>query len=284
MTTTAAQDTLNIIVTGGGRGLGFEMAQALMEAGHRVLITGARAGDELQTAADDLQRLAGPQRSARGVQAFAMQADVASWEDCQRVAQACVAQWGRIDGLVNNAGRGMLEISETFNTKAALFWLAEPQGFKNIIDANVVGPFMMARACVPGMVAQGFGRVVNISTSAVTMVRTGYSPYGPSKSALEAMSAVWAKDLDGSGVTCNVLLPGGATDTKLLPGDGSNRRGADGQLLLPSLMRRPIVWLMSTQAQTTGARYVAKNWPGDLEGQAAAERARTPASALPAIM
>ena len=284
MSNTAAQETLNIIVTGGGRGLGFEMAQALIKVGHRVLITGARAGDELQSAAESLQRLAGPQKSAQGLQAIAMQADVANWEDCQGVADACISQWGRIDGLVNNAGRGMREISETFNVEPALFWRADPQGFKNIIDANVLGPFMMARACVPGMVAQGFGRVVNISTSAVTMVRTGYSPYGPSKSALEAMSAVWAKDLEGSGVTCNVLLPGGATDTQLLPGDGSSRRGADGQLLSPSLMRRPIVWLMSTQAQTTGARYVAKNWPDDLEGQAAAERARTPASALPGIM
>ncbi|PHX98170.1 MAG: short-chain dehydrogenase [Rhodospirillaceae bacterium] len=284
MITTAAQETLNIIVTGGGRGLGFEMAQALMEAGHRVLITGARAGDELQSAANDLQRLACPQRSAHGVQALAMQADVANWDDCQRVAQACIDHWGRIDGLVNNAGRGMREISEIFNVEPALFWRADPRGFKNIIDANVMGPFMMARACVPGMVAQGFGRVVNISTSTVTMVRTGYSPYGPSKSALEAMSAVWAKDLYGSGVTCNVLLPGGATDTKLLPGDGSSRRGADGQLLSPILMRRPIVWLMSNQAQITGARYIAKNWPDDLEGQAAAEQARTPANALPGIM
>ena len=284
MTTSSATERLNIIVTGGGRGLGYEMAQALVEAGHRVLITGARASQELQQAAQHLNEIAGPERTAQGEQAVALQADVALWDDCQRVAQACLQRWGRIDGLVNNAGRGMREISETFNIEPALFWQADPQGFRNIVEANVVGPFMMARACVPVMVAQGFGRVVNISTSAVTMVRTGYSPYGPSKSALEAMSAVWAKDLAGSGVTCNVLLPGGATDTQLLPGDGNSRRGADGMLLSPSLMRQPIVWLMSRQADTTGARYIAKNWPTGIEAQAAAAQARTPANALPGIM
>lgn len=284
MTTSSATERLNIIVTGGGRGLGYEMAQALVEAGHRVLITGARASQELQQAAQHLNEIAGPERTAQGEQAVALQADVALWDDCQRVAQACLQRWGRIDGLVNNAGRGMREISETFNIEPALFWQADPQGFRNIVEANVVGPFMMARACVPAMVAQGFGRVVNISTSAVTMVRTGYSPYGPSKSALEAMSAVWAKDLAGSGVTCNVLLPGGATDTQLLPGDGNSRRGADGMLLSPSLMRQPIVWLMSRQADTTGARYIAKNWPNGIEAQAAAAQARTPANVLPGIM
>ena len=284
MNTSSLPVPQNIIVTGGGRGLGYEMAQALVEAGHRVLITGTRASQELQSAAAHLQQLAGSLRSGQGEQAFAMQADVANWGDCQLVAQACLERWGRIDGLVNNAGRGMREISESFNVEPALFWQANPQGFRNIIDANVIGPFMMARACVPSMVKQGFGRVVNISTSAVTMVRTGYSPYGPSKSALEAMSAIWSKDLAGSGVTCNVLLPGGATDTQLLPGDGSSRRGADGLLLSPRLMRRPIVWLMSEQSHTTGARYIAKNWPNDLEGQEAAEQARTPGNAQPSIM
>jgi 3-oxoacyl-[acyl-carrier protein] reductase len=201
------------------------------------------------------------------------------------VANRCLEAFGRIDALINNAGRGMLEISQTFNTEPALFWKADPQGFRNIVDANVTGAFLMARACVPAMVAQGSGRVVNISTSQVTMVRTGYCPYGPSKAALEAMSVVWAKDLQGTGVSVNVLLPGGAADTRLLPGSGSGRRGADGNLLSPALMRAPIVWLMGQAGtEVTGQRYVARLWPEGMDGEQAAEKARSPAHELPAIM
>jgi 3-oxoacyl-[acyl-carrier protein] reductase len=271
--------TRNVIITGGGRGLGWEMADALVQAGHRVLVTGARAPDELEAAC-----VRWNQGRVAPVSAWRL-ADVAQWADCQAVAAQCIATFGRIDGLVNNAGRGMREISEEFNRKPALFWQADPQGFRNIVEANVQGAFLMARACVPAMVAQGYGRVVNISTSQVTMVRTGYCPYGPSKAALEAMSVIWSRDLQGTGVTTNVLLPGGATDTALLPGSGSDRRGADGQLLAPSLMRAPLLWLMTgADSSANGHRYVAKLWPQDLPADQAAARARSPATELPAIM
>jgi NAD(P)-dependent dehydrogenase (short-subunit alcohol dehydrogenase family) len=271
--------SMAIIVTGGARGLGWEMADALLQAGHRVLITGAREPDALEAACSAWNQGQAQPR------ALSMTADVSRWDDCQAVARRCADEFGRIDGLVNNAGRGMLEISPTFNTEPALFWQADPQGFRNIVDANVTGAFLMARACVPVMVAQGFGRVVNISTSQVTMVRTGYCPYGPSKAALEAMSVIWAKDLQGRGVSVNVLLPGGAADTRLLPGHGPNRRGADGQLLSPALMRAPIVWLMSRAAPAvTGQRFVARLWPEGLDDEAAAAKARSAPQELPSLM
>ena len=269
----------HIIVTGGGRGLGWEMAEALVGAGHRVLITGAREPAELEAAAARLNALTAEPC------ALSMVADVANWDDCQAVAQRCVSAWGRIDGLVNNAGRGMLEISADFVRRPALFWQADPQGFRNIVEANVTGAFLMARACVPVMVAQGFGRVVNISTSRATMVRTGYCPYGPSKAALEAMSVVWAKDLQGTGVTVNVLLPGGASDTRLLPDSGGPRRGADGNLLPPSLMRAPIVWLMGHAGpEVNGERYIARQWRTDQPWDRAAAGARDERHEMPAVM
>jgi 3-oxoacyl-[acyl-carrier protein] reductase len=274
-----ARKNLSIIITGGGRGLGWHMADALVQAGHRVLITGARDRADLAAAC---ARWNSGQPSPR---ADFMVADVADWAQCQAVAQRALQTFGRIDALINNAGRGMLEISPTFNTEPALFWQADPQGFRNIIDANVTGAFLMARACVPHMVAQRSGQVVNISTSQVTMVRTGYCPYGPSKAALEAMSVVWAKDLKDSGVSVNVLLPGGATDTRLLPGSGSDRRGADGNLLAPDIMREPIVWLMERAGpQITGQRFTARLWPKGATDEQAVAQARSPAHELPAIM
>lgn len=131
----------------------------------------------------------------------------------------------------------------------------------------------MARACVPHMLANGFGKVINISTSDQTMARRGYSPYGPSKAALEAMSRVWAQDLEGKGVDVNVYLPGGAVDTDVLP-PGAGKRGADGMLLAPSIMRRGIVWLCSDASNgQTGGRYIARLWDESLPGGEAARGA-----------
>lgn len=268
-----------VIVTGGGRGLGLAMTRALAAAGCRVAVSGARDTADLAAAGTQLSAMAGAES------VLVQKADVADWRDCEMLAMRTLERFGRIDALINNAGRGMLEISPTYNVEPALFWKADPQGVRNIVDANVLGPFLMARACAPHMVKQGFGRIVNISTSAATMVRKGYSPYGPSKAALEAMSAVWARDLEGTGVTVNVLLPGGATDTRLLPGHGADRRGADGQLLSPHLMVAPILWLVSdASAASSGDRYIARDWNAALPADEAASGARGVRHPVPAIL
>ena len=116
------------------------------------------------------------------------------------------------------------------------------------------------------------------------MVRRGYSPYGPSKAALEAASRIWAQDLEGTGVTVNAYLPGGASDTDLIPG-GEGRAGADGNLLPASIMRRGIVWLCGPGSDgITGARYTARAWDEALPPEEAAAGARSPHAAVPAIL
>ena len=266
------------IVTGGGRGLGLEMALALVGEGARVVVTSAKEAAELADVEAQAEVIAGPGRL------FARQADVRDYASCEAVVAAAVERFGRVDCLVNNAGRGMRLISERFNKEPALFWQSAPEAWHEIVDTNVNGAFNMARAAVPAMVGQGFGRVVNISTSDVTMVRTGYSPYGPSKAALEAMSRVWAADLANTGVTVNVFLPGGASDTKLLP-DSPDKKGADGNLLPPSLMRAPILWLCANDSDGhTGERYIAKLWDDTLPPAEAAAKARDRHHEKPGIM
>ena len=281
MTTAATYPSLvgrSCIVTGGGRGLGMEMAMALVEQGANVVITSAREAEELEDVETQAAALGGPG------QLVAIQADVRDFESCERVINATIDRFERVDCLVNNAGRGMLLISETFNTEPALFWKSDPSAWREIIDTNVNGVFNMARAAVPHMVAQGFGRVINISTSDITMIRTGYSPYGPSKAALEAMSRVWAADLVDTGVTVNVFLPGGASDTKLLP-DSPNKKGADGKLLPPALMRAPILWLCSNESDGhTGERYIARLWDESLSPAEASAAARDVHHDKPGIM
>jgi NAD(P)-dependent dehydrogenase (short-subunit alcohol dehydrogenase family) len=104
----------------------------------------------------------------------------------------------------------------------------------------------MARAAVALMLEQGGGRVVNISMNEQTMVRRGFVPYGPAGAGVEALSRVMAADLAGSPVTVNILLPGGATRTGMVPDDVPPEVGAS--LLDPTVMGPPIVWLASDRA------------------------------------
>ncbi len=268
-----------VLITGGGRGLGREMALALVRAGARVVITAAREASELDGVVTAAKALPG------GGELMAVQADVTREEDCARAVAATIEAYGAIHGLVNNAGRGLSYLSEDFVKNPVLFWRAETAPWRMIIETNVIGPFQMAKAVAPHMVEQGFGRIVNVSTSDVTMVRRGYSPYGPSKAALEACSVVWARDLAETGVTINVLLPGGATDTAFIPGAGTGRTGSDGKLLKPEIMGPPILWLASDLSNGwTGGRYIARLWDGALPPDEAATAARQPAHEAPAIM
>jgi NAD(P)-dependent dehydrogenase (short-subunit alcohol dehydrogenase family) len=169
--------------------------------------------------------------------------------DEQSVA-ACIDRareaWGGVDMLVNNAGIGMRTVNPRFMSEPQPFWEVTPAGFRDVVDTKVLGCFLMARTVVPLMLANGGGRVVNISMNEQTMVRKGFVPYGPAGASVEALSSVMAADLAGSPVTVNILLPGGATRTGMLPDDvPAERRAA---LLDPAVMGPPIVWLASEHA------------------------------------
>ena len=137
---------------------------------------------------------------------------------------------------------------------------ADPVSWSTIVSTNINGPFYATRAVVPYMIRQKFGKIINISTSSQTMIRNGYSPYGPSKAFLEATSRIWAQDLDGTGVDVNVLLPGGAADTDLLP-PSNNKKGADGNLLPASILNDAIIWLSSDESNgISGSRFIGRYW------------------------
>ncbi|MEM0908418.1 MAG: SDR family oxidoreductase [Pseudomonadota bacterium] len=245
-----------ILITGGSRGLGREMALALAEAGAKLCITGASDSAALDQTAGDLGARTGPDN------VVSIAADVADPGACNSAVAACVDRFGRVDVLINNAGLGMRVISEAFTTQPSKFWQADTDAWRRLVDTNTNGPFQMAKAVVPLMLEAGFGKIINVSTSDQTMVRKGYAPYGPSKAFLEAASRIWAADLQGTGITVNVLLPGGATDTDMLP-PGPGRKGADGNLLDPVIMRQPILFLASDASNgMTGGRYIARLWDG----------------------
>ena len=116
-------------------------------------------------------------------------------------------------------------------------WEIDPADWSRFLAVNGTAPIMMARAVVPGMLKAGSGRVITVTTSLGTMVREGYTLYGSSKAAAESAMAVLAADLKGTGVTSNVLVPGGVTNTPLV---GSNA-GDPARMLQPSIMVPPLL-------------------------------------------
>ena len=134
----------------------------------------------------------------------------------------------------------------------------------------------MAHCAAPHLLANGWGRIVNITTSLSTMQRKNNSPYGVTKVAIEAETLIWAQDLEGVGVTVNSLIPGGAADTDFVSDMGRADAAARGQTLLsPEVMVAPILWLASTDSDgVTGGRFVGKLWDFSLSPRAAADKAR----------
>ena len=244
------------LITGASRGIGYSFAKSLLRAGYRVAITGARKAEALELALASFAVELGEAR------VMACLGDAASESDANRAIDSVLGRFGQLDILINNAGRGPRELSESFHTTPVKFWEAAPEGWDAIIQANIMGPFLMARAAVPHMIDRGWGRLIGVSTSRVTMIREGFAPYGPTKAALDTMTGIFAKELAGTGVTANILLPGGATDTDFIPTTG--RSGHYLNLLPVEVMDDALLWLVAEVADgVTGARFVGKLWNPD---------------------
>jgi NAD(P)-dependent dehydrogenase (short-subunit alcohol dehydrogenase family) len=227
-------DDARVLVTGGTSGLGRAMADALLDAGAAVAITGRDAGRAGAVARD------------LGRKCLGIGMDVRSEHDVARGVDRVWDELGRLDVLVNNAGIGMRTVNPRFLTDPQPFWQVSPDGFRDVVATNLTGYFLVARAVVPRLLDAGRGRVVNVSMNHATMNRKGFVPYGPARSGAEALARVMAADLVDTGVTANILLPGGATATGMIPDDVP----AEGRapLLDPAVMGPPIRFLCSPQA------------------------------------
>jgi NAD(P)-dependent dehydrogenase (short-subunit alcohol dehydrogenase family) len=237
------------IVTGGGRGLGRAIADGFLGEGARVVVTAAQERTEIDSFASGRH----PARK------LAVLADVSDPLACERVVETTMESFGRIDVLVNNAGRGMKYVSPQFMTSPTRFWEVDPGVWRMLIETNVNGPFFMTRAVVPQMIRQESGAIINVTMNYETMKRRGFSPYGPSKAALESETIIWAQDLEGTGITVNEVLPGGPTATGMIPDGISERLRA--KLLKPEIIVPPSVFLASDEGRRlTGRRLVATEW------------------------
>jgi NAD(P)-dependent dehydrogenase (short-subunit alcohol dehydrogenase family) len=250
-----------VIVTGAASGIGLAMTMGLLTAGHDVT-----AVDRNAAALAELEKqAAGLKGSVQTVPA-----DLAHPDSFAHVAGAALIRYGRIDALVNNAGIGQASVRS--DRRPLRFWETTAEQWGRFIAINAAGPINMARAVLPHMLTAKRGRIVTVTTSLGTMVREGFLLYGSSKAAAESAMAVLAADLAGTGVTSNVLVPGGMTDTPLV-GEVPNR----DRMLRPAIMAPPLLWLLSDEArEVNGKRFIAADWDTALPPAQAAEKAGAP--------
>ena len=256
------------IVTGAGRGLGRAMTLGLLDAGACVAAAelDASALDETQGAADD--------RGA-GERFLGILADV-TWDDSgPKIVRGVTERFGRLDILINNAGINTALIRGEGRPVGKL-WETTPEEFRRVVEVNVIAAFLMTRAVLPTLLAQRCGRIINVTTSLDMMWRSLMQPYGGSKAANEAHLTALAQELDGTGVTANVLVPGGAADTRLVPRQVAPDRS---QLIAPEVMIPPLLWLCSNASDgVNGQRFIALRWDAKLPPAEAAKKAGAPAA------
>jgi NAD(P)-dependent dehydrogenase (short-subunit alcohol dehydrogenase family) len=244
-----------VLVTGAAGGIGSAITRALVAAGHSVAA--------VDRDAEGLKRLAASERI------HPIMADLANEAACRGAVASAVARFGRLDGVINNAGIGVSSLRPDGEANVPGIEELTAEIWDKFYATNLRAPMLVAQAALPHLRKSGAGRIVNNTTSFRTMLRV--NPYGPLKAALEALSAVWAAELKNDRITVNVLIPGGPTDTPFISdGAGWDR----GKMLRPEIMGPPAVWLISDDAANyTGQRIIAAKWDAALPGMQAAAKA-----------
>jgi 3-oxoacyl-[acyl-carrier protein] reductase len=263
------------IVTGGLRGLGRAMAFGLVRAGHRVAAIGHIETDvaEMAALAAELQM---PDRI------FPLVADLRRAEDCDRAVTETAARFGEPQILVNNAGLTFTYIDPARFRRPTpqRFWEVGDETVEDVIATNYLAADRLSRRVAPAMVAKGWGRIVNVTTKLDTMNRLGTHPYGASKAALEMATEVWAKDIEGTGVTINIVNPGAGANTPGMAEEmrAASREGRTARLVEPEEMVPPLLYVVSRDADAiNGYRFDANAWDTSLPMEEAARRASRPA-------
>ena len=255
------------IVTGAASGIGRAMALGLLEGGINVA-----AVDKEAVWLDELKAEAGGKGFSGALQTI--RADLTDPASFESIVPTVLGRAGHIDILVNNAGIGQGSIRADQRRNPLRFWEITPEQWGRFVAVNATAPLMMARAVVQHMLRAGRGRIVTVTTSLGTMLREGYILYGASKAAAEAATAVMSADLAGTGVTANVLVPGGMTDTRIVPDAAVADRS---RLLRPEIKAPPLLWLISDAAAgVTGRRFLAAHWDTALPPAEAAEKCGAP--------
>jgi NAD(P)-dependent dehydrogenase (short-subunit alcohol dehydrogenase family) len=257
------------IVTGAGSpiGTGHAMAIGLVRAGARVAMLDLNQ-EWLAESLAQVQKVGGADC------AVAMVTDVTDPDAVEQAIRRTIAELGGIHVLVNNAGTNPRAAG--FDIASRNFWDIPLAAWNRVVAVNFSGAFHMARAVIGHLLTQGWGRIIGVTTSVDTMYRKGSVPYGPSKAGHEALVAAMAQDLEGTGVTANILVPGGPTNTSFFASKSEAERAA---LIQPEVMQAPVVWLASDASQKcNGRRIIAHYWDEQLPLAERLAKASAPAA------
>jgi NAD(P)-dependent dehydrogenase (short-subunit alcohol dehydrogenase family) len=248
-----------IILTGAAGGIGRAIAQSLLADGHCIAAVD-RDEEALRRLNEDFQEFNAAGRLHTIVQ------DLGVARACEEAVDSAAEHFGKLEAVINNAGIGVSSLRPDAEMHHPDIEELSSDIWDLFYAVNVRAPMSMVRAALPHMKAAGWGRIVNNTTSFLTMMRV--LPYGATKAALEAMSAVWAAELAGTGITVNVLVPGGPTDTAFITDDSGIPRD---RMLKPEIMGPPASWLLSDASRfMTGQRIVAGRWDMSLPADEAA--------------
>jgi 3-oxoacyl-[acyl-carrier protein] reductase len=259
------------IITGAASpiGLGHAMSEALVRAGARVALLDLNDAWLAQSAAD--MRAIGGEGCA-----LPLRVDITDPVAAEQAVQRTIAELGGLHILVNNAGISPRAAEFSAAPPSTNFWDITPAVWNRVIAVNLSGAFFMSRAVVGHLMGQGWGRIISVTTSLDTMWRRGGTPYGPSKAGHEALVAAMAQELEGSGVTANVLVPGGATYTNMTAATMGHVRE---QLIQPEVMHAPVVWLASEASNGfNGQRIIAYFWDEQVPLAERLQKASAPAA------
>ena len=211
------------IVTGGGRGIGKAIAQGFAREGARVVVT-ARTAGEIADVAHEIVLAGG--------EAIGVVCDVSDESNVQQMVDEAISQWGRIDILVNNAAANLPNIDVVD---------MDPDAWRRVVDVNLTGPFLCARAVLPKMIEQGSGSIVNISSIGGRHGSKGRGPYRAAKAGLINLTETLAAENFSHGVRVNCVCPGGV-ETEMLRVIGAS---LDRQLMTPDEMANVVLYLAS---------------------------------------
>lgn len=178
------------IVTGGSKGLGAAMAAGLASAGADVLLTSRNADEAESTAAEIAEQF--------GHRAIGMAADVTSASDVQRMVDRTIENFGKIDVLINNAG---------INIRGSIEELTHEE-FQEVQSINVNGVWLCAKAVVPHMKKNGYGRIINMASTLGVVGLSNRTPYATSKGAVVQMTRALGLELAQDGIAVNAICPG----------------------------------------------------------------------------
>ncbi len=189
------------IVTGAGRGLGREFALCLAREGAAVVVNDLGVALSGAATDEDPAALVCAEIEAMGSRAVPARQSVAEFASAAEIVQTAIDSFGRVDIVVNNAGivrdKTLLKMDES--------------DFDAVVNTHMKGTFNMVRHAAPHMKEQGYGRVINITSSAGLRGNFGQTNYGAAKAGIMGMTFVWALELARAGITVNALAPAGVT-------------------------------------------------------------------------